>query len=187
MIYIVFVVGAITTLMFVLLLFYIIFKKHEQKKIKKKREDYVSSMMKNDIESLSLVKDHIGRTYVFYYSYVIHTALNMFCKIMGLIFSVASFAMQVLSDVCGKNYDQITKCYHPLMGISISFLAVIFVIIIVYVKPHKKAAQYLITWRSMNNHYYQLLVDCGILKSALTSEIDFLNNAEHSLIDDVDD
>ncbi len=170
-----------------LLLLYIFLKKHEQKKIRNKRIKTVSSIMGGDQKVPFIIEEHISRTYVLYYSYVVHTALNMFCKILGLIFSVASFAMQVLSDICGKCKDPYSSHYHPLMGISLSFLAVIFVIIIVYVKPHKRAAQYLNAWRFMNYRYYVLLIECGILDKQFRNEIDMMNKTEQSLSDDIDD
>ena len=73
-----------------LLLLYIFLKKHEQKKKRNKRIKTVSSIMGGDQKVPFIIEEHISRTYVLYYSYVVHTALNMFCKILGLIFSVAS-------------------------------------------------------------------------------------------------
>ncbi len=187
MVLIIQVVVIIFFLLLLFLLLYIFKKQHEQKEIKEQRIKYVSFAVGDNPSTRSLIVEHITRTYVLYYSYVVHTALNMFCKIIGLILSVASFAMQVLSDILEKCGDPYSRFYHPLMGISLSFLAVIFVIIIVYVKPHKRAAQYLNAWRSMNNQYYHLLIDSGVLEENFSYEIYMLNKTEQSLCDDVDD
>ncbi len=180
--------------MSIISLFYVVYfflKIHEHRSTRNKRRSNAEKAYSDDKQFLQMITEHINRTFVFYYSYLVNTAMNMYCKIMGLLFSVASFSLQVLSDLCIGEIRGM-QTYRPFMGLSISLLTVVFVIVIIYVKPQKRSAQYLHAWRKMNFQYNRLVIEYASIKEPnscvdlLQKEATFLHEIEASLKEDID-
>lgn len=78
------------------------------------------------------------RTYVFYYSFLFHQILSLICGSFSLIFSISTFAILLLI-----NQDA------PL-GYVVPLLAILFTVIVIFVKPQKFKAQYLKAFRTLD-------------------------------------
>lgn len=170
---------------------YFFLKIREHRSIRNTRRSNAEKDYSDDKQFLQTITEHINRTFVFYYSYLVNTAMNMYCKIMSLLFSIASFSLQVLSDLCIGEIRGM-QSYRPFMGLSVSLLTVVFVIVIIYVKPQKRSAQYLHAWRKMNFQYNRLVLEYSSIKEPnkyadlLQKEALFLHEIEVSLKEDVD-
>ena len=120
-------------LLFVFFLVHIFHKILVHGKTRDRRLALCEHLALTPIES-ELFTDIVNRTYLYSYTYGIHTSLHLLCSIQSIICSAAALAMLPTSTgPCWQN-------------ISISLAALFFVFITIYVKPAQRSAQYLSAW-----------------------------------------
>ncbi|MEN6418774.1 MAG: hypothetical protein ABFC73_07610 [Clostridiaceae bacterium] len=127
----------LSLIMMLIGIYYYFKKRAEQKKIMFARKEHIKTLSLSASEK-SILEELVSRTYVIYYSYVIETAIFMLCNIYGLLFTITTFIMSFSPTIDFKNY-------------IISFLAIFFVIIIIYTRPQRRSTQYLHAWRILNH------------------------------------
>ncbi len=69
--------------MSIISLFYVVYfflKIHEHRSTRNKRRLNAEKAYSDDKLFLQMITEHINRTFVFYYSYLVNTAMNMYCK-----------------------------------------------------------------------------------------------------------
>lgn len=122
-----------STLMIIAGVVYLSLKVSEHYTMRKKRIEACKKLNLQDVYEEQIV-ELVHRTYVLYYSYAIQNIIAILCDLCGLVFSVATFIMAPESQ----------------SGKLIALLAVIFVVIVIFVKPHRRSSQYLKAWREMD-------------------------------------
>lgn len=140
---------SLITLSFIMLfigIYYYFTKQSEQKKVLLARQAHINTLKLSNSEK-AMLNELVSRTYVIYYSYVVETAIFMLCNIYGLLFTITTFIMSFAPAIDFKNY-------------IISFLAIFFVIIIIYTRPQRRSTQYLHAWRILSACVHTVLYSC---------------------------
>ena len=129
---------------------YFFIKRKENKKRTKRYESAINSFETLSQNHKEYLFDLADRTSVFYLSFVLNNVIFLTCGLFGLIFSVATLVLSETS-LCSQY-----SCT-PFETFVLSFLAIIFVIVVLYVKPQGHCREYLLAWRKMNAHTQKLL------------------------------
>lgn len=137
---------------------YLCIKIPEQYRSYKRRVSFCNQL-NLQVNFSELFVDLVKRTFVFYYSYAIQNTLAILCNLFSLIFSIIAFIKLIDNQINN----------------IISLLAIIFVVIAIYVKPHLRSMQYLRAWLKMDK---LVLSTIGKLRPTLSdADLDDLFNS----------
>lgn len=88
----------------------------------------------------------LQRNYVHYYSYATQMVLNLLCNVSSILFSIGTFSTIAVAS-SGTH-----------MTLIMSFLSIVIIIVSLFLKPGKRAQQYVYVWRMTNKDIMMVLM-----------------------------
>ena len=131
---IIFFLVGFTSVMIIFGVIYFFVKWYEHRKTRDRRIAACKHLGLDKVDE-ELFEDLANRTFVFYYSFVLQNIIGIICDLFSFVYSVVTF-VQIANDDA---------------NIIVSLFAILFVIMIIYLKPHRRSSQYLNAWRAMES------------------------------------
>lgn len=143
-------------------LVYLYFKIKEHRKHYSEQKQFAESNILSSGLCLSFCWV-LQRNYVHYYSYATQMVLNLLCNTSSLLLSIGTF-----SSIATVNNSSNTT-------LIMSFLAIAILIISLFLKPGKRAQQYIAVWRNTNRDIMKVFELLG--SSEDTKNEDYIKEA----------